>query len=227
MPEVVQIDPQRLEGLGPAERVIQAVSGLTDHLVHNRPGIVVKDARTNIGVRWSQATWRKQEDGSKHVFRCDLTKTGVGKKQKTTTNEVLLGTLAPDGKRVLDARGTVVAEWREPGIYVEVAEYLYRQVAEVYKTDADFSAHWASWAFTQDRRDLQTILAAFMLTQKHAGEPVTENGQVLFYDDDFRAVGTCSLLWVRHLFVSDLFLLVNCAFFFYDSGFYNERYNCW
>jgi hypothetical protein len=193
MPEQIQIDQQRVEGLGPAERVVQAVSAFTDHLIHNRPGIVITDPTSNIGVKWSQATWRKQEDGSKHVFRCDITQTGVGKKAKKATKETLIGVLDKDGKTVRSGN-RVVGEYRLPGVYPEVAVYLYKQIADVFKMDADFAAHWASWAFAQDRRDLKTVLAAFMLTQKHAGEPVRENGEVLFYDDDFRSVGEAMIL---------------------------------
>lgn len=188
MAENQVIDPQRIEALGPAERVVQAVSTFTDHLVHNRPGFVVPDARTNIGVRWTQATWRKQEDGSKVVFTVSK---GVGAKAKNV--ETRVGILGEDGITVLEG-GRKVGEYRKPGIFPEVAVYLYRQVAEVFKLDAEFAAHWASWTFAQDRRDLKTVLAAFMLSQKHAGEPVVENGEVLFHDDDFRSVGEAMLL---------------------------------
>ena len=183
------LDPKRVENLGPAERVISAISQFTDHLVHNRPGIVVPNAKANIGVRWTQATWRLQEDGSKVVFSC--VKTGAGKTVKVV--ETRVGVLSEDGKTVREGN-KVVGEFRTPGLFPEVAVWMYQQVADVFKMDADFAAHWASWAFTQDRRDLKTILAAFMLTQNHAGEPVVDHGEVLFHDDDFRAVGEAMCL---------------------------------
>lgn len=179
---VANLDPKRLEALGPAERIVQTLSTFTDHLVHNRPGIVVPDGRCNIGVRWTQATWRVQLDGSKAVFTC----TKQGKK----TVETRIGTLSSDGKTVIENG----AEFRNPGLFPEVAAYLYKQVAEVYRLDADFAAHWASFVFAQDRKDLKTILAAFMLAQSHAGNPVVEGEEVLFYDDDFRAVGEAMIL---------------------------------
>jgi len=164
------------------------VSSFTDHLVHNRPGIVVTDGRTNIGVRWNQACWRVQEDGTKAVFRCDLTT--EGKKKKTV--ETKIGVLGDNGE-VRDGN-KIVAEFRTPGLYPEVAIFLYRQVNEIYQMDADFAAHWASWVWHQDRKDLKTILAAYMLAQSHAGEPVVDNGEILFHDDDFRAVGEAMML---------------------------------
>lgn len=185
MPEAVQLDPQRVEALGPAERIIQAIGRFTDHLVHNRPGLVVADGRTNIGVRWQQALWRIQEDGTKVVF--------LPNKQGKKVVETRVGVLDPDGKTVREGR-QVVGEYRTPGLFPEVAVWLYKQVADVYQMDADLAAHWASWAFHQDRKDLKTILAAFMLVQEHAGAPVREGGEVIFFDDDFRAVGEAMML---------------------------------
>jgi len=79
-------------------------------------------------------------------------------------------------------------------LFPEIAVYLYRQVAEIFKADNEFAAHWASYAFAQKNRDLKVILAAFMLVQDRFGEPVVEDGEVLFFDDDFRAVGEAMFL---------------------------------
>jgi hypothetical protein len=185
MADAVEIDPQRVEALGPAERTVRALSTFTDHLVHNRPGLVTPDARTNIGVRWAQATWRKQDDGSRVVFLV----TKAGKK----TVETRVGILSDDGKTVT-ANGRPMGEFRNPGLFPEVAVYLYRQIADVFKMDNEFAARWASFAFTQDRKDLKTVLAAFMLTQDRKGDPHIENGEVLFTDDDYRSVGEAMIL---------------------------------
>lgn len=183
---VEAVDQARLEALGPAERVVQALTAFTDHLVHNRPGLVVPDGRKNTGVRWDMATWRKQEDGARHVFRV----TKDGKKRA----ETLVGTLGDDDVTVSDARGQKIGEYRKPGIFPEVATYLYRQVAEVFKLDNEFAARWASWAFARDHRDTKVILAAFLLVQDRTGDPVVEDGEVLFHDEDFREVGEAMCL---------------------------------
>lgn len=178
------IDPKRVEQLGPAEKIIDTVTRFTDHLVHNRPGFVVPKRDAAIGVSWTQATWRLQEDGTKKVFV--LTKEG----KKTVEKEV--GVLGADYK--VQAAGRVVGEFRDPGLFPEVAVYLYRQIANVFKMDNEFAAKWASWAFGQDRRDLKTILAAFMLVQNRRGDPVMDDGKVLFADEDYRAVGEAMFL---------------------------------
>jgi hypothetical protein len=181
-----QIDAERLEALGPAERVVQQLTTFTDHLVHNRPGLVTKDARHNIGVRWAQACWRKQEDESKHVFLVSK----VGKKK----TETKVGVLDADGKTVKNDRGQVVGEYRKPGLFPEAAEYLYRQVAEVFKLDNEFAARWASWAFARDHKDTKVILAAFLLVQNRKGDPERDGGEILFYDEDYREVGEAMCL---------------------------------
>ncbi|MDP2734827.1 MAG: VWA domain-containing protein, partial [bacterium] len=82
-----------------------------------------------------------------------------------------------------------------PGIFPEVAAYVYGQIAEVYKLDNEFAARWASWAFAQDNRDLKVALAAFMLVQDRKGEPVRgSDGKIEFCDDDFRDVGEAMML---------------------------------
>lgn len=177
-----QIDRQRIEALGPAETIIKALTSYMDHMVHNRPGVVVADRAAKPGVRWDPATW-KEENGQKVVYRLDK----LGNKQR----KVRIGVL--EGTNVVDA-GRVVGEYRKPGIFPEVAAWLYRQVAEVWKMDNEFAAKWGSWAFAQEHRDLKVALAAFLLVQSRCGEPVTEDGQVLFHDEDYRDVGEAMCL---------------------------------
>lgn len=180
---VVQIDPKRLEKLGPAERTVHALTTYTDHCVHNRPGYVVKDTSA-IGTTWTPCTW-KLEDGKKVVYA----KNKVGKK----TVLAKVGTIDADGKTIKD--GTkVVGEYRNPGLYPEAVAWVYRQIADIFKMDNDFAAHLASWSFAKEHRDLKVLLAAFMLVQNRAGEPVMDDGKVAFHDDDYRAVGEAMLL---------------------------------
>ena len=184
------------EKLGPAERIMQSVLTYTDHLVHNRPGLVVPDGRTNTGVRWDFATYKEEKrttvgvvlDGEpteKVVYR--LSK--VGKKSVATR----AGVLAVDGVTVNEG-GRKVGEWRGAGIFPEVAVWMYRQVAEVWKLDNEFSARWASYQFGQEHRNMQVVLAAFMLVQSRKGAPVLDQGKVAFFDDDYRDVGEAMML---------------------------------
>jgi hypothetical protein len=173
------------DALGPAEHIIQAILTHNDHMVHNRPGIIVEDARHKIGVRWDPVT-HKVEDGEKVVYRLQK----VGKK----TNKVKLGTMQEDGTV---KNGAVVGTYRPAGLYPEVATWLYGQVAEVWKLDNEFAARWASFAFPQDHRDLKVVLAAFMLVQSRKGEPVVDGGEIVFNDDDYRSVGEAMMLLSR------------------------------
>lgn len=171
------------ENLGPAERIINALLQYSDHMVHNRPGMVVTDARFNTGVRWEPVT-HKVENDQKVVYK--LVK--AGKK----TNKVRVGVMRDDNK-IVEA-GAVVAEYRPAGLYPEVAAWMYSQVAEVWKLDNEFAARWASYAFGQEHRDLKVVLAAFMLVQSRKGDPVVDAGKVAFYDEDFRDVGEAMML---------------------------------
>ena len=191
-----QIDHERIENLGPAERIVQALTSYTDHIVHNRPGLIIRDARQSCGVRWEQVTW-KQEGDQKVVYKLQQ----VGRK-KTRTR---IGILRDDNQVVDGAR--VVGEYRKPGLFPEAATWLYRQVADVWKLDNEFAAHWASWAFPGEHRDLKVILASFMLVQSRTGEPVVEDGEVLFHDDDFRAVGEAMCLLKGNKDISPKLLL--------------------
>jgi len=173
-----------IENLGPAERIIQTVLSFADHMVHNRNGYVVEDRTVPYGLRWFPATYRVDEGGNTVVFRLEK----HGKK----TTEIRVGVRRQDGK-IVEA-GRVVGEYREAGIFPEVAAYLYRQIAEVWKLDNEFAARWASWAFKQPNRDLKVLMAAFMLVQNRMGMPVVVDGKAEFYDEDYRAVGEAMLL---------------------------------
>jgi hypothetical protein len=182
------------ENLGPAERIINALLAYTDHLYHGRPGIVITDARTNVGVRWEPVT-HKVEDGKKVVYK--LSK--VGKKTIKARIGVMTEAVNPNGITVhvrTDASPNhpIIGEYREAGLFPEVAAWMYRQVAEVWKLDNEFAARWASFAFGQEHRDLKVVLAAFMLVQARKGDPVVDGGKVAFYDEDYRDVGEAMML---------------------------------
>jgi VWA domain containing CoxE-like protein len=176
------------ENLGPAERIIQSLLPYTDHCVHNRPGIVMPDPTSVVGVRWQYAKPKMEgEEGHKVKVLYALAKQG----KKTTKTR--LGVVQADGKTVLNGE-VRVGEYRQPGFFKEVVTWLYKQVAEVWKLDNEFSARWASFAFGQEHRDLKVVLSAFMLVQPRSGEPVVENGKLAFFDDDFREVGEAMIL---------------------------------
>lgn len=173
------------ENLGPADRILRALINYSDHLYHHRTGIISKDTTNPCGVSWAPASY-KEIEGRKAVFRLPTTK---GKGQR----RVQVGTLNDQGL-VLDGNGRQVGEFRSAGIQPEVALWMYRQVAEVYKLDHEFCARWASYAFTDSHRDAKVVLAAFMLVQARKGDPVVDGGEVLFFDEDFRDVGEAMIL---------------------------------
>lgn len=179
----VQIDRKRLEALGPAERIVEALIQYNDHMVHNRPGVVRRDPNQRTGVSWQPVTHR-EEQGEKVVY--------AQIKQGKKLTKVRLGVLGEDG--VVRNGAAEIGRYQAPGLLAEVAAYLYRQVAEVYKLDHEFVARWASWAFTQEHRDLKVVLAAFLLAQGRSGEAIVEDGKVLFHDEDFRATGEAMCL---------------------------------
>jgi hypothetical protein len=180
---MTQLDPQRVETLGPAERILQTLMTWSDHMYHGRPGMVTA-SRAVPGVKWAPVT-HKVEDGQKVVYRMD--------KRGRKTVRTRVGVLNEAGDKIVQD-GREVAEYRAPGLFPEVAAWLYSQVSEVWKLDNDFAARWASWAFVQDHRDLKVVLTAFMLVQSRSGEPVREGGELLFFDDDHRAVGEAMCL---------------------------------
>jgi len=174
---------ERVEALGPAEKIVGALTQSTDHMVHNRTGVVVKDAAAAIGVKWFPALW-KDEDGVKNVYQLDR----VGKR----TQHRHIGKLNPTNQVKENRR--LIGEFRQPGLFPEVVTHLYKQVADVWELDNEFAAHWASWAFRREHRDLKVVLCAFMLVQNRMGEPVIEDGEIAFRDDDFRDVGEAMCL---------------------------------
>jgi hypothetical protein len=172
------------EQLGPAERITNSLLAYNDHMAHGRPGIVEADPSSTVGVRWTPVTHRV-EAGGKVVY-----KLVEGAKKKTS--EVKAGTMRDDMKVV--EGGRVVGEYRSPGLFPEVAAWMYAQVAEVWRLNNEFAARWASYAFAQDHRDLKVVLAAFMLVQSRKGDPVLDDGKVIFNDEDFRDVGEAMML---------------------------------
>jgi hypothetical protein len=172
------------ENLGPAERIVQTVLAYSDHMVHNRPGMAVKDGSAVVGVTWSPVTHRV-EAGKKIVYQ--LRK--VGKK----TVPAKVGELLDGGQIRADSE-RIVGEYRPAGLFPEVATWMYGQVSEVWRLDNEFAARWASYQFAEEHRDLKVVLAAFMLCQARKGEPVLDGGKVAFHDDDFRDVGEAMML---------------------------------
>lgn len=172
------------ENLGPAEKIVGAILAYVDHMYHGRPGVVSKDAPTATGAKWTYST-HKVEDGKKVAYT--ITKEG----KKSVLRK--LGTIQANNQ-ILDDAGRNVGEYRDPGLFPEVAAWIYRQIAEVWKLDNEFAARWASYAFSEENRDLKVALAAFMLCQSRCGDPVLDNGKLAFYDEDFRAVGEAMTL---------------------------------
>jgi len=85
-------------------------------------------------------------------------------------------------------------EFREPGPNAEAIEQVYGALADIWTANNELAARLASYVMKEtDWRDMKVVCAAFMLVQRRAGEPITEeqNGKkvVLFNDDDYREIG--------------------------------------
>lgn len=183
------VDVQRQEALGPAERIIDTLLQNCGHMQHNRPGITTADPLSVVGLRWAMVT-HKEEDGKKVVYRVDK----IGRTKKTRKTK--LGTLWADNT-VRDEGRRKVGDYRPAGLLSEVAVWMYKQVAEVWKMDNEFAARWASYAYAQEHKDLKVVLAAFMLVQSRRGDPEREGGEILFYDNDYREIGEAMCLLRR------------------------------
>lgn len=173
--------------IGPAERLVQTVLTHADHLVHNRPGVVVRDERSPLGVAWAPVTHRLV-GGRVVVFALE--------KRGRKTIERALG-VRTELNQVRADDGRIVGDYRPAGLFPEAATWLYAQIAEVFRLDNELCARWASYAFGEEHRDLKTALAAFMLVQDRKGDPVRDGAQVAFFDDDFRDVGEAMVLLRR------------------------------
>ena len=180
----MDVAQERVEELGPSERIINSITQYTDHMVHNRPGLVVEDRRHKGGVRWQQATWIKEGD-----LKVVYTVQKIGRRQQRT--RVGVGVNGTD--RVTE-NGRNVGRFQPPGLFPEITAYLYQQIADVWRMDNEFAARWASWAWhNEDNRDLKVLLASFMLVQNRFGELIQE-GDDRFADDDYREIGEAMCL---------------------------------
>jgi predicted nucleic acid-binding protein len=208
------------EKLGAAETVLQSVMTYADHMFHNRPGLVVPDPKSRVGVRWDYATYRekcpahpdatvrperleKRPTGRLLCAECQADvresglfilyrKTRVGKKDVETRVGVM-----NEATGVVTEHGQVVGQYRRAGIFPEVAKWMYESVVNVWSVDNEFAARWASYAFGEDHKDRAVVMAAFMLVQSRKGDPVSDGGKVLFYDEDFRDVGEAMVLHTK------------------------------
>jgi hypothetical protein len=184
------------ENLGPAERILETVLQYTDHLYHNRPGMIVPGAPGQLPV-WSPV-FTKVEEGQTVVYQRPKPVSapkGKGKKAPRIP-PTKIGVLREDGKRIVNAARDV-GEYRKAGIFPEVATWMYQQIANVWSLDHEFAARWASHAYAQDHRDLKVVLAAFMLVQSRRGDPIRDQGKIVFRDEDFRNVGEAMMLLYR------------------------------
>ena len=118
------------EELGPADRIIQTVLAYSDHMVHNRPGMVEKDASATVGVKWSPVTHR-EEAGKKIVYRMEK----VGK--KTVRKKV--GVLQDHGQ-IKDDAGRIVGDYRPAGLFPEVDSTDRKSNASQWSLANDASA---------------------------------------------------------------------------------------
>lgn len=174
------------ETLGPAEKVINTLISYSDHAVHNRPGLVTEDLTSVVGVKWRYCT-HKEEDGKKIVY---LVNDAKGK-----TNQKV-GVLWVDGTVRDENNRRKIGRYQSPGLFPEVAVWMYQQVAEVWSLDNELAARWASFAYPQEHKDMKVVLAAFMLVQSRKGDPI-KDGVETFLDDDFREVGEAMCLHIR------------------------------
>jgi hypothetical protein len=192
------------ESLGAIERSIKLLTDFTDHMVHNRPG-VVRPSRTPWGASWAAIT----REGD-----------------RVSTSEGWVGTFDSDGDFI--PRVSSDARYQPAGIYPEVAAYLYKEALEIYRADNLFFARMASYAITHPQSfsdDLKVIFAALLLVQGRFGAPIKDASEVIFYDDDYRAVGEAMMLVARGLNpklikrVGDLLRLSQIAAINHAAGF--------
>ena len=175
------------QSLGAAERIVNALTAAAGHLVHNRPGLVTTDASAPAGIKWEAVRKHTPERAGQKFGRYTATADDVGKTvicRREGNRETRVGYLRDNGDVHSGAQvGFRVGTYRKSGIMPEVAVWMYKQIAEVWKLDPGFAARWASWAYARNDRDLKVMLCAFMLAQDKCGAPVIEDGEVLFRED--------------------------------------------
>jgi hypothetical protein len=140
----------------------------------------------NIGVRWEPG-YHKVEGKN------DEPKLTVIYRQVKKAKDVRVGVLQADKRTIIEG-GATVGVYQPAGLFTQVAEWMYRQVADVWKIDNEFAARWASYAFGQEHKDLKVVLAAFMLVQSRKGDPVRVGDKIEFYDEDYRDIGEAMML---------------------------------
>ena len=91
------------ENLGAAERIIQTALAYSDHMVHNRPGLVIADPQSAVGLTWRPVTHRVVED-RKVVFCLDRVK------KRSVRTEI--GVLREHDRAIVDEAGKGVGEYR-------------------------------------------------------------------------------------------------------------------
>lgn len=175
------ITPERLESLSSAERILQTLTTYVDHMYHGRTGYNVEDPSNPSGYQWYPGN-RGVKEGVSYFY-----------KQITKKKFVKIGRIDETGL-IRNDDNRVIGQYQPAGLIKHVAIYLYKQVAQVWENDNEFAARWASFEFGREYRDLQTVLAAFMLVQTRKGDPIRENGKTLFLDDNYRLVGEAMLL---------------------------------
>lgn len=173
------------ESLSAADKIIQATLNHVEHLYHNRPGLVRQDGRTAIGVSWTFVS-HKVEDGQKIVYSVPA----KGSRQKPAR----LGVMGEDS--IVRENGAVVGRYQPAGFLPEAAAWIYSKIAEVWQSDNEFAARWASYAYAQDHKDTKVALCAFMLVQSRKGDPIRDGDKIALHDEDFREVGEAMALIV-------------------------------
>lgn len=168
--------PASPESRGAAERLLDMLLAQAGHLHHGRPGIVSQGT-------WSPCVLKRREDGRGDVL--------TPKRQRIGIYDGATGQVTSDA-------GVPLGRYQPPGLFPEAVVRVYRAVVEVAAMDAELVARLGSWAWAQEHRDLKVILAAWLLVQPRAGQPVVQHGQRLFDDVDFRAVGEAMLLLSRN-----------------------------
>lgn len=171
--------PASPEARGVAERVLDTLLTHAGHLHHGRPGLVTPQPGAVIPT-WTPVVLKRIPDSRQG--------------EVLTPKRQRIGTYSPTDGQIMAPTGAILGRYQPAGLFPEAVAWLYRQVADIARLDGEIAARLASWAFTQDHRDLKVVLAAYLLVQDRAGQPVLEHGKRVFDDVDYREVGEAMLL---------------------------------